>query len=125
MYKNIGTKIKALAKIIGIGGAVLCAVAAFILILLGGAYESKTLYIFAAVSFVSCFLCIISSWPLYGFGELIEKTAAIEKNTRTGKSVSPDLSDEVYKKLADLKQLKLSGVITEEEYRLKERQLLD
>ncbi len=124
MYTNIGRKIKALAKVIGIGGAIICAVTALLLFSFAGAYDRKILYAYAGISILSCFLCIISSWPLYGFGELIDKADAIEKNTRKDNSVKSTVSNDVMQKIAELKQLKINGVITDEEYNFKERQLL-
>ena len=73
MYKNIGKKIKLLAKICGL---VLLAVG-----VLGGAYfafngrwpDDNLIAPFFAVGIVG----FLSSWPLYGFGELIENVQSI------------------------------------------------
>ena len=82
MYDNIGEKIKGLAKVIFILGAVLSFIAGFILIL------SYLILIFAGL--LICILGPIFSWilscVLYGFGELIDKACDIERNTRKEKT---------------------------------------
>ena len=79
MYTNIGAKIKVLAKVlawIGIigsaiyGGFIIGTAESFYGILIGIAY----IVIGGVASW-------ISSWVLYGFGELIEKTTEIADNT--------------------------------------------
>jgi len=77
MYDNIGAKIKVLAQIIawiGIAGSV---IAGFVLMAQGDA----GVLIGFIVLIVGALTSWISSWFMYGFGELIEKTTEIAKNT--------------------------------------------
>ncbi|MGB4590113.1 MAG: hypothetical protein WBI17_12930 [Clostridiaceae bacterium] len=69
MFSNIGSKIKGLALVVGVGGAILCALGA--MLSAGEAYSA--ILVFGAI------LCIIGSWPLYGFGQLIESVMSIEE----------------------------------------------
>ncbi len=91
MYSNIGGKIKVLAKVIGwiglIAGILMC------IILLSDTYkygwsgrnELNTDNDWQGwISLVAGILALISSWPLYGFGELIEIALRIEVNSRNG-----------------------------------------
>lgn len=80
MYKNIGVKIKFLA----IGIAIFMSVIEFLLgisIIADAAYNEQ-IALGLIYMFVGPPLTWISSWILYGFGELIDKATAIEKNTR-------------------------------------------
>ena len=78
MYKNIGKKIKGLA----VATFIITAVASFIGaigLLLG---ESEELLIWGIVLMImGPVLAWVSSWLIYGFGELIEKTTEIADNT--------------------------------------------
>lgn len=70
MFNNIGDKLKRLSKVVGIGGAVIFLIVA--LINLGNPVLFATFLLVAA-------LCIISAWPLYGFGQLIKSVTSIEE----------------------------------------------
>lgn len=79
MYENISRKIKIVAKILGLigilGGAYfLCAVIAS-----GG----EPMFIGTCAVFVIAFLI---SFPMYGFGELIEETKKISKSLKDKES---------------------------------------
>ena len=84
MYSNIGTKCKSLAKIVGVGGAVLSSLGFFITLIVGlgnGNFES-------VAGLIVTFLiltpgCIIASFPLYGFGELVEKVSKIADSSQS------------------------------------------
>ena len=75
MYKNIGSTIKGLAIACGwiflLGGAIIFA------LLLQDYYFSEIWFI--PVIAIGGFL---SSWPLYGFGELIDRVKSIEEYIR-------------------------------------------
>ncbi len=83
MFDNIGGKIKKLAKIvcwIGIGLSVLVGLMLLISVslynpVLGFAVAIPTMVLGAVMSW-------IGSFALYGYGELIELTAKIERNTK-------------------------------------------
>ena len=92
MYRNIGKKIKTLAK-------VFCWVG-MIVSILGGGYTlifgirryialKDSMFLLLAASgvvgaAVGCLLAWVGNFLLYGFGELIDKTTEIAENTRTG-----------------------------------------
>ena len=86
MYDNIGEKIKGLAK----GMFIIEAIAAVIggIVLLG--------YEFLAIGWLTLFLgpvvAWISSWLLYGFGELIDNVCTIAANTKTSKNASTNFN---------------------------------
>lgn len=75
MYTNIGAKIKGLAKFIAYVGIAGSVITSFILI--GGEAIGTGLGVLVGGSLISW----IGSWFMYGFGELIEKTTDIAKNT--------------------------------------------
>lgn len=76
MYDNIGAKIKGLAKAVFVIEAILAVIAGFYLMV-------NTLIVFGVlVLLMGPLVAWISSWLLYGFGELIDKTCDIERNTR-------------------------------------------
>lgn len=102
-YNNIGSKIKALARAVFITNVVLVCIALLVGLIAifaniaswhsyydGGDYARFFLYILLGIAagFVFLLLVWISTWALYGFGELIEtnkqiaeSSAAIAKNT--------------------------------------------
>ena len=87
MYQNIGGKIKGLAKGLFIAQAIVYAlsifVATIITIVNAVVYETEPLLIVAyvllgllvgfALAVLGIFVAWISTWVLYGFGELVEK----------------------------------------------------
>jgi hypothetical protein len=91
MYTNIGGKIKLLAKVwawLGIIASVGLAIAQLVMInhapTGGMAEEISLMSILTAVGIVVAGTLIswVSSWALYGFGELIAKASEIAENTR-------------------------------------------
>ena len=110
MYKNIGKKIKGLAKAIFIIEALMIGIAAIGIAftvfsgLLAGSMAMLEVYDLSDVGFVeiasiilaaifviivlglvfviAVYLAYMSTWMLYAFGELVDKTCDIEKNTR-------------------------------------------
>lgn len=92
MYKNIGGKIKGLAKGLFIAQAIIYALSAFvgtiIAIVNSVVYETNPLLIVSyvllglilgfAIAVLGILLAWISTWVLYGFGELVEKVTAGE-----------------------------------------------
>ena len=78
MYSNIGKKIKVLAIVIfGIE-----AFAAFLSAIALMSVDEEMIPGGIIILLVGPLLAWISSWLLYGFGELIDKTCDIERNTR-------------------------------------------
>lgn len=84
MYDNIGGKIKGLAK----ASFIVAAIAEVITgIALMAADEDLILY-GLLVMVVGPIVAWVSSWLLYGFGELIDRVCEIAKNTRTSRNTS-------------------------------------
>ena len=83
-YDNIGKKIKTLARCLFIIGMVLGIIAGAILII-GGCVTGDFGFAFLGLLLILFypFLTWISSWTLYGSGEMIDKICEIERNTRT------------------------------------------
>lgn len=78
LYDNIGGKVKRLAKwtfIVGTIGALIIGLALIFI------YEDLILYGFVTLIYGSI-VAWVSSWTLYAFGELVEKTSENENNTR-------------------------------------------
>ncbi len=73
MYSNIGGKIKGLAKTICIIEAILSAVGGVLLV----ALDDELIMYGMALAIVGPLIAWISSWTLYGFGELIERMTEI------------------------------------------------
>ena len=88
MYDNIGRKIKGIAAFVGIAGAIISAIA-FAILMLNGAFAA------ALGSLLGAPLFIVLSFPLYGFGELIEKVSQIAdgKAADSAAAVSNDLPE--------------------------------
>ena len=127
MYNNIGAKIKLLAKIVAWVGIIWSGIAGIIAIAQGldmrngGALIATGLGIIIGGFLVSW----ISSWFLYGFGELIEKTTEIAKNTARGASSgSLTAKMENDEKMKTLISWRESNLISEEEFEIKKQALL-
>lgn len=81
MYTNIGKKIKSWAKGACIAEAIGCLIAGLIMILTA---EDGTAIAWGFLVLLGGPLAAwVSSWLLYGFGEIIEKLTEIEENTRS------------------------------------------
>ena len=77
MFKDIGSKIKALARAICVLGIGLSVVAGLILIVNGATYNTALVGTGVLVFFAGSLLSWIGSFFAYGFGELIENTTVI------------------------------------------------
>lgn len=110
MFENIGGKIKTLAKVLFWIEAIAAIIVGFALI--GDTNGLSLLYALAGG-----FVAWVSSWFLYGFGEIIDKLCAIERNTRGGERKSTTQTNEDEKRISNLERLRSQGLITEEEYR--------
>lgn len=112
MYDNIGGKIKGLAKAIFIIETIAAVITGIVPMMI----EEEFMPFCFLVMIVGPIVAWVSSWLLYGFGELIEKACDIERNTRGGERKSEaqtKIDDERIKKLENLRA---QGLITEEEY---------
>ena len=116
MYDNIGKKIKILAKILFIIGAVASMIVGITLMIIDksgrGVVGLQGLLWLLLGPIVAWF----SSWGLYGLGELIEKVCSIEEKIhRDGNGLSSYYaSNREYK--AILLDLLERGLLTEKEY---------
>ena len=87
-YDNIGRKIKKMAKVFAIIEAVLFAIGGLWLMYLGlfdYGIEDGGFAMFLAGAMVivgGAFIAWVSTWMVYGFGEIIDKLTAIENNTK-------------------------------------------
>ena len=78
MYDNIGKKIKGLAKWMFIVEAIAAAIAGLALM-----FTDEELIIFGLLALLlGPIVAWVSSWLLYGFGELVDKVCDIESNMR-------------------------------------------
>ncbi|MBP5242555.1 MAG: hypothetical protein J6Z36_02570 [Clostridia bacterium] len=84
MYKNIGGKIKGLAIGLFFAAAILGVIVGIVLMAVDADLIPQGLLLLIGGPITAW----ISSWVLYGFGELIEKVSDIERNTRGGESNS-------------------------------------
>ena len=109
MFENIGSKIKALAKVICWVGIIISLIAGIVMLASGGDVGSG---VGLVVIIVGCFGSWIGSFFTYGFGELIEKTTEIAENTKSLNSANVGADD----KLELLEKWKAQGLIEEDEY---------
>lgn len=112
MYDNIGEKIKGLAKAIFIVESIAAVIAGIALM----ASDEDLIPIGLLVLVLGPVVAWVSSWLLYGFGELIDKTCDIERNTRGGERKSEAQSKVDSERIRKIERLRSQGLITEEEY---------
>ncbi len=79
MYKNIGGKIKKRSQLIAIVEIIAVVIIGINLMSSLGAVG---IIVGLCIIIVGCLVAWLSSWLLYGFGEIIEKVCLIEQNTR-------------------------------------------
>ena len=108
MYDNIGGKIKGLARAI------------FFIEAIGSIITGIALGVEYEFCFIICLIgplvAWISSWLLYGFGELVDKACDIECNTRGGDRKSEAQAKIDAERISKIEKLRSQGLITEEEY---------
>lgn len=112
MYDNIGGKIKGLAIAVFIAEAI-------VTFILGIAFVVSNEHIVAIgliVMILGPIFAWISSWLLYGFGELIDNTCDIARNTQGGERKSEAQSKVDSERINKIEKLRSQGLITEEEY---------
>lgn len=73
MFNNIGSKIKGLASVICFGGIILCIIIGIVV----AALDEDLILAGFAIMILGALLSWVSSFVLYGFGELIENSAII------------------------------------------------
>ena len=92
-YDNIGEKIKGWAKWVFIIGAISSAVAA--IVLMASAEDAAVLIIGIIMLIVGPLVSWVSSWLLYGFGEVIDTLDVIAYNTYREKDDAPDNDSQI------------------------------
>lgn len=116
MFDNVGSKIKGLASFFCWGGIIASIIGGIILIGL----DEDLIFVGIAVIVIGSLLSWISSFVLYGFGELVVNSAIIAGKEgkivvggQSGNTVAPQNKSE---KITALNNLKARGLISEEEY---------
>lgn len=110
MYNNIGAKIKGLTKIIVIIEAAIAVSIGLIMMFA----DDDTFLLGLTVTVVGCLTAWISSWLLYGFGEIVENTSIIARNS--GANCGMENAVPNADRQAELYRLYAKGVISAEEY---------
>lgn len=120
MFDNIGKKIKSLANVLCWIGIVVSVITAIIMFVAAeeGSYKTEGLY--TGLGFAFLIIGPLSSWVssffMYGFGELIDKVCDIERNTRGGERKSAAQTKVETERIDKIEKLRSQGLITEEEY---------
>jgi len=113
MYDNIGGKIKVLAKVTFIVEAIAAVITGIALM----ASDEDMIPVGLLVMVVGPIVAWVSSWLLYGFGELVDKACDIERNTRGGERKSEAQKKVDEERISKIEKLRSQGLITEEEYK--------
>ncbi|MDE7262354.1 MAG: hypothetical protein K2N78_09930 [Oscillospiraceae bacterium] len=88
MYSNIGGKLRTLAKVCGVIGIVCAVICVLVEVLtVFDSFEG----ILAVSGLMLGLLCVVTSWPLYAFGQLVDDVHAI----RTGGAAKAPVNDEL------------------------------
>ena len=120
MYDNVGRSIKTLAKVIAFLGVAMCVIGAIIIMAPAGNINSfsnelaNSLVISGLlIGVLGSLLCIILSFFMYGFGQIIESTQNIEKKVVFEKTIEeikreeyPELSDDTYNSIVNSNGIK-------------------
>lgn len=125
-FDNVGTKIKNFTKWYCWVSIIVIWVASAICLFVGFA-DDTTLFlslIAAVAAIIMPFIIWISSWVMYAFGELVEKTVAIECNAHGDvpvfekhEDVNPENQNtNRNERRENLERLRAQGLITEEEF---------
>lgn len=112
MYEKIGSKIKVLAKVmffIGSFGSIMAGVAFMI-------DKNEFNFIGIIILVVGIILSLATSWILYGFGELIEKTSFIATNVYSSKNQKKENINIDCNRINEFEKLRFNGLISEEEF---------
>lgn len=117
MFDNVGSKIKGLASFFCWGGIIASIIGGIILIGL----DEDLIFAGIAVIVIGSLLSWVSSFVLYGFGELVANSAIIagkrvDDSVQLSNTVAPQDKNE---KIAALNNLKAKSLISEDEYNKK------
>ena len=117
-FNNVGAKIKSFTKWYCWVSIIIIWVAAVIGFFAGFADDDTIFITFISIvaAAVMPFIIWVSSWMMYGFGELIERAINIDLNTR-GESAKSETQAKIDdERIQKLERLRSQGLITEEEY---------
>ena len=112
MYEKIGSKIKILAKVmffIGSFGSIMAGVAFMI-------DKNEFNFIGIIILVAGIILSLVTTWLLYGFGELIEKTSFIAMNVYSSKNQKKENINIDCNRINEFEKLRFNGLISEEEF---------
>ena len=112
MYDRIGGKIKGLAKALFIVTAIAEVITGFAII----ANDEDMILLGFLVIVVGPIIAWISSWLLYGFGELIDKVSEIALFTGGNESNFEPQETIDSERINKIEMLRSQGLISEEEY---------
>ena len=115
MYKEIGKKIKKLAIVIFVLEAIVFFIGEIILM----AINNDLFLVGILMMIIGPLLAWVSSFILYGFGELIDKTSEIANNTSKARANVVLENSSKQSSNEELKKLLEKGLISEDEYRQK------
>ena len=98
MYKNIGSKIRFLAVMLCVCGMIMSIFFGVFILMNASHLQSETLKINGeiqgiAIVIFGCLLSWISSFFMYGYGELIDRVTSIEQ-TLTGKNEDDEYEEQ-------------------------------
>ena len=85
-YQNIGKKLQSLAKFIG-GLGLVCIALGIVCMLFG--IDDDEFLILGLIAAGSGITTLISSWPLYAFGQITDDIAAIRASVTTSTELTP------------------------------------
>ena len=120
MYDNIGKKIKGLATVIFILEALTALISGIAFM----AIDDDMIWLGVLTIIIGPVFAWISSWLLYGFGELIDKTADIARNTSGSGMKSKTQANIDNARLEKIEILRAQGLITEEEYQAQRAEII-
>lgn len=105
MYTDIGKKIKSWAKVVCIAEAIAAVIGALIMMFSAEDGIMMAIGLFLLVG--GPVVAWVSSWLLYGFGEIIDKLTEIEENTRPVPDYEDEETDDAYtaEQFSDLEKL--------------------
>ena len=115
MFENIGGKTKSLAKIVCWLGIIGSVIGGFVYVYIN---NDGVLFLFIAGG--GSLISWLSSFFVYGFGELIDSVQSLDKKIRSEIAIPKNNNDSQFKQsIRILGDLRNKGLITEEEYQIR------
>lgn len=116
IYRNIGGKIKGLAKWTFIISTIAAEIGGLVMLIEGIDYAEELIPLALLTMVIGPIIMWISTWTLYGFGEIIDKLCEISRNTSGGSVKSQVQAKEDTERINQFENLRAQGLISEEEY---------